>query len=105
MYVLLILYKRKLDMHKIGYFSTINRTIEKQANIILINTYPRFPPFLLYFRCKFRVTFARRFFRDVLNLNTSSETAFLKNKYQYSQVVLYIASIMLKGNEKMRSQG
>ena len=37
---------------KIGYFSTINRNIVKQANIMLMNTYPRFLPFLLYSRCK-----------------------------------------------------
>ena len=27
-------------------------------------TNPRFPPVLLYVRCKFRVTFVRRCFRD-----------------------------------------
>ena len=30
---------------KLGYFLTINRNIEKQANVMLINTYPRFPSF------------------------------------------------------------
>ena len=32
---------------------------------MLIHTYPRFPPFLLYFMCKLGVTFARRCFRDL----------------------------------------
>ena len=62
-YKLLILYKRKLG-RKIGYFSTINRNTEKQAIVMIISTYPRFPPFILYFRCKLGVTFARRCFRD-----------------------------------------
>ena len=53
---LLILYKINLNRHKKGYFSTINRNIEKQASVMLINSYPRFPPFLLYFRCKPGVT-------------------------------------------------
>ena len=30
------------------YFSTINRNIEKQANDMIINTYPRFSPFFYY---------------------------------------------------------
>ena len=30
---------------KILYFSTINKNIKKQANVMLINTYPRFSPF------------------------------------------------------------
>ena len=30
---------------KIGYISTINRNIKKQANVVCIDTYPRFPPF------------------------------------------------------------
>ena len=32
----------------------------------LIQSDPRFPPFLLYVRCKSGVTFIRRSFRDVL---------------------------------------
>ena len=65
---LLILYKTKLNRHKIGCFSTKNVNKEKWSNIMLINTYPRFPPFLLYFRCKLGVTFARRRFRDVVSV-------------------------------------
>ena len=42
---LLILHKINLNMHKIEYFSTINRNIEKQASVILINTYPGFRQF------------------------------------------------------------
>ena len=48
----------------IGHFSKINKYIEKQASVMFINTYPRFPPFLLHFRCKLGVTCARRCFRD-----------------------------------------
>ena len=44
-------------------FHKFNRNIVEQANFILINNFPRFPP---YFRCKLGVTFARRCFRDVL---------------------------------------
>ena len=45
-YKLLILHKRKLIIGiTIGYFSTINKTIEKQSNVMLINTYPGFPDF------------------------------------------------------------
>ena len=62
-YKILILYKIKLNSTKIGYISTINRNIEKQANITFINAYPIFFPILLYFRCNLRVTFARRCFR------------------------------------------
>ena len=57
---LLILHKRKINKHKTVYRSTINGNIEKQANGMFINTYPSFSPFLLYFRCKLGVTFARR---------------------------------------------
>ena len=41
---LLILNKRKLNRHKNRTFPTINRNTEKQANGMLINTYPSFPP-------------------------------------------------------------
>ena len=40
---------------KIGYFSTINRNIVKQANIMFMNTCHRFPAVLLYSRCKLHV--------------------------------------------------
>ena len=39
--------------------------IEIQAIFFIFNTNPRFPPFLLYVRCKSGVTFIRRNFRDV----------------------------------------
>ena len=44
-YKLLILYERKLNIHKIGYFKKKSIHIKKQANVVLINTYPRFLPF------------------------------------------------------------
>ena len=62
-YKLLILHNRKLNRHN-KYYTFQHRNIEKKAIIMLINTYPRFPPFLLYFRCKLGVTFARRCFHD-----------------------------------------
>ena len=37
---------------------------------MLIYTYPRFPPFLLYVWCKLGVTFARRCFRDATLLSS-----------------------------------
>ena len=43
---LLIVYKANLKMYKIEYFTAI---IEKQANFIQINIYPKFPHCLLYF--------------------------------------------------------
>ena len=48
-YKLLIMYKRKLHGLgiMIGHFSTIYRNIAKQADVMLINTYPRFPLVLL----------------------------------------------------------
>ena len=64
MYKLLIVYERKLKRHNIGYISTNNRNIEKHANVMLVDTYPMFPPFFLYFRCKLGVSFARRYFRN-----------------------------------------
>ena len=61
--------RRQLKGIKILNFSTINRNIEKQANVImLINTYPGFPDFyyIVYFRCKYGVgEVGRRYFRDV----------------------------------------
>ena len=39
--------------------------IEIQAKFFIFNTNPRFPPFLLYVRCKSGVTFIWRSFRDV----------------------------------------
>ena len=33
----------------IGYFAAINKSTEKLANFMLINAYPRLPPFLTYF--------------------------------------------------------
>ena len=38
--------------------------IERQAIFFIFNTNPKFPPFLLYVRCKSGVTFIRRSFRD-----------------------------------------
>ena len=43
-YKLIIFYKINLNRQKIGYFSRINKNIEKHTNVMLINTYPRFPP-------------------------------------------------------------
>ena len=54
-----------LKCFSIGYFSTINSHIEKQANVTLINTLSQVSLILLYFRCKRCVTLARRCFRDV----------------------------------------
>ena len=39
---------------------------EIQAIFFIFNTNPRFPPFLLYVRCKSGVTLVRRSFRDAL---------------------------------------
>ena len=44
-------------------FFFVNK-IERQAIFVIFNTNPRFPPFLLYVRCKSGVTFIRRRFRD-----------------------------------------
>ena len=42
--------------------------IEIQAIFFIFNTNPRFPPLLLYVRCKSGVTFTRRSFRDVTEI-------------------------------------
>ena len=47
----------------------MNRNIEKQADVMLSNAYHRLLPFLLYLRCKLRITFARRCFRDDLTVS------------------------------------
>ena len=44
-YKSLILYKRKFNRYKIGYFSTINRNTETQADVMFINIYPRYLSF------------------------------------------------------------
>ena len=74
-YKLFISYKNRIVI-KIGYFSTVNRTIEKQANVMLTDrpTFPRFPQFVLYFRGKLEVTFARRCFRDAINVYVPVES-------------------------------
>ena len=46
------------------YFTCFVNKIERQAIFFIFNTNPRFPPFLLYVRCKSGVTFIRRRFRD-----------------------------------------
>ena len=56
---LLILYKRKLNRHK-NKMLFKNGNIMKRVNVVLINTYPRLPRYLLYFRCKLGVTLAWR---------------------------------------------
>ena len=38
--------------------------IDRQAIFFIFSTNPRFPPVLLYVRCKTGVTFIRRSFRD-----------------------------------------
>ena len=70
---------------KIGYFSKVNGNIEKQAKVMLIYTHPRFPPFLLYFRCKLGVTFARKCFCD-----------------EYSSIKCFHSLILLVYNEQQR---
>ena len=47
------------------YFTYFVNKIEIQATFFIFNTNPRFPPFLLYVRCKSGVTSIRRSFRDV----------------------------------------
>ena len=46
------------------YFTCFVNKIEIQAIFFIFNTNPRFPPYLLYVRCKSGVTFIRRSFRD-----------------------------------------
>ena len=47
------------------YFTCFVNKIEIQVILFIFNTNPRFPPFLLYVRCKSGVTCIRRSFRDV----------------------------------------
>ena len=49
MYKLLILYKRKLNRHKLGYVSTINRNIEKQAIGVFIKYLSQVSPIFTTF--------------------------------------------------------
>ena len=46
--ILLILYKRKLNRHKIGYSSTINANIEKQAYVCLSMPTSYIPIFTIF---------------------------------------------------------
>ena len=63
--------------------SAVKTNIEKQANSLLINTYPRFPLFLLYFRSKLGVTFSRRWLRD--DFSVRSQIKDLKKSIYKSQ--------------------
>ena len=45
------------------------QNIERQAIFFIFNTNSRFPPFLLYLRCKSGVTFLRRSFRDEMDID------------------------------------
>ena len=49
---------------------------------MFINTYPRFPPFLLYFRCKLGVTFAQSCFRDGVKI-AENLVEYAKNDVSY----------------------
>ena len=61
----IILCETKLNKYKIRIFLIFIWNVEKQALIIVSDTNPRLPPFLLYVsRCKLGVTFARRCTRD-----------------------------------------
>ena len=76
------------------YFSTVNRNIENRAKFMLINSYPRFPLFSLYFRCELGVTFSRRCFRNVYFLAyftfslTPSLTHFTNDIHNHNHVQL-----------------
>ena len=61
-----MLYKTNLNKYKEVFFTYFMNKIEIQAIFFIFNTNPRFPPFLLYVRCKSGVTFIRRSFRDVV---------------------------------------
>ena len=58
-----------------------------QAIFFIFNTNPRFPPFLLYVRCKSGVTFIRRSFRDDLTL-----TVLLRRG------INYLTKVLIEGN-------
>ena len=59
-------YKTNLNKYKSVYFTCFVNKIEILAIFFTFNTNPGFPPFLLYVRCKSRVTFIRRSFHDAL---------------------------------------
>ena len=53
-----------IKKYKLVHFTCFVNEIERQAIFFIFNTNPRFPPHLLYVRCKSGVTFIRRSFRD-----------------------------------------
>ena len=72
-----------------------NTHLKHRCPFMLVISYPKFPQFLLYFRCKLGVTFAQRYFHDecqicnqgVASLNPSLSTTFKEIGHEMSHLM------------------
>ena len=78
------------------FFTYFVNKIEKQAIFFIVNTNPRFAPFLLYVRCKSGVTLIRRKFRDVSSLQSPGICPAVQGHFYGQSPLLKSRQVILK---------
>ena len=71
----------------------------------IFNTNPRFPPFLLYVRCKSGVIFIRRSFRDALGIQAAHVRHILSWRLGHENISVAILPLSLIQEEQLSVTG